>query len=121
MSVDATSKPAPTDRSACCLPRRIAAGDRARAAAVADVARLLADPVRVQILDLLRDADGEVCQCDLQPLFDLSQPTLSHHLKKLRDGGLVEVQRRGKWAYYTLNPTTLEVLGQWLSFDPTSR
>jgi ArsR family transcriptional regulator len=82
---------------------------------VADAARLLADPIRVQVLDLLRDADGEVCQCDLQPLFDVSQPTMSHHLKKLREGGLIEVERRGKWAYYAINHDALEDLRAWLS------
>jgi ArsR family transcriptional regulator len=100
---------------ACCLPRRIAPRDRALAAKVADAARLLADPIRVQVLDLLREADGEVCQCDLQPLFDVSQPTMSHHLKKLREGGLIDVERRGKWAYYSINDNALEVLRAWLS------
>jgi ArsR family transcriptional regulator len=110
--VDATAAPG---RRACCLPRRLAARDRALAAKVADAARLLADPIRVQVLDLLREADGEVCQCDLQPLFDVSQPTMSHHLKKLREGGLVDVERRGKWAYYSINDNALEVLRAWLS------
>src|SRR3954466_13879973 len=110
-SVDATADAA----GACCLPRRIPPRDRDRAAAVADAARLLADPIRVQVLDLLREADGEVCQCDLQPLFDVSQPTMSHHLKKLREGGLVDVERRGKWAYYSINDNALEVLRTWLS------
>jgi ArsR family transcriptional regulator, arsenate/arsenite/antimonite-responsive transcriptional repressor len=115
MSVDMKPSPPAAGRSGCCLPRRIAAGDRARAAEVAEVARLLADPIRVQVLDLLREADGEVCQCDLQPLFDVSQPTMSHHLKKLRDGGLIEVERRGRWAYYSMNDEALEVLRAWLS------
>jgi ArsR family transcriptional regulator, arsenate/arsenite/antimonite-responsive transcriptional repressor len=110
--VDATPGPS---RGDCCLPRRIAPRDRALAAQVADVARLLADPIRVQVLDLLREADGEVCQCDLQPLFDVSQPTMSHHLKKLREGGVVDVERRGKWAYYSINDEALEVLRSWLS------
>jgi ArsR family transcriptional regulator, arsenate/arsenite/antimonite-responsive transcriptional repressor len=105
----------PAARGGCCLPRRIAPSERARAADVAGVARLLADPIRVQVMDLLRAADGEVCQCDLQPLFDVSQPTLSHHLKKLREGGLIEVRRRGKWAYYSIDTNNLEVLKAWLS------
>ena len=105
----------PAASGECCLPRAIPARDRARATSVADAARLLADPIRVQVLDLLRDADGEVCQCDLQPLFDISQPTMSHHLKKLREGGLIEVERRGKWAYYSIDDEALEVLRAWLS------
>ena len=89
--------------------------DQERTARVADVARLLADPIRVRIVDLLRGADGDVCQCHLQPLFGISQPTLSHHLKKLREGGLIEVERRGKWAYYSIDDEALEVLRTWLS------
>lgn len=82
---------------------------------VADLARLLADPIRVRILDLLREAECDLCQCHLQPLFDVSQPTMSHHLKKLREGGLLEVERRGKWAFYSINDEALEVLRTWLS------
>jgi ArsR family transcriptional regulator len=89
--------------------------DRRRAVAVASMAKVLADPVRVEILDLLQTAGGQVCQCELQPLFDISQPTLSHHLKKLADADLVEVDRRGKWAYYSINDSALEVLRSWLS------
>jgi ArsR family transcriptional regulator len=99
----------------CCLPRVVARADVARAGRVAEAAKLLADPIRVQVLDLLRSADGEVCQCDLNPLFDVSQPTMSHHLKKLADAGLVSVERRGKWAYYSLTPDALKELRSWLS------
>ncbi|MCW2966766.1 MAG: transcriptional regulator, ArsR family [Solirubrobacteraceae bacterium] len=89
--------------------------DQTRAERVAEVAKLLTDPIRVGVLDRLRSADGQVCQCELQPLFAVSQPTLSHHLKKLADAGVVEVQRRGKWAYYSINDEALEVLRSWLS------
>jgi ArsR family transcriptional regulator, arsenate/arsenite/antimonite-responsive transcriptional repressor len=89
--------------------------DRTRAADVAATAKTLADPVRVEILDLLRNAGGQVCQCQLHPLFDISQPTLSHHLRKLADADLIEVERRGKWAYYSINDQALEVLRSWLS------
>ena len=89
--------------------------DRGRADAVAAAAKVLADPVRVEILDLLRSADGAVCQCQLHPLFDISQPTLSHHLKKLADADVIAVERRGKWAYYSLTDQALEVLRTWLS------
>jgi ArsR family transcriptional regulator, arsenate/arsenite/antimonite-responsive transcriptional repressor len=99
----------------CCLPERIPKADRARAAAVAAAAKALADPIRVEILTLLRDAEREVCQCELHPLFDISQPTLSHHLKKLAATELIAVERRGKWAYYSLNDQPLEVLRQWVS------
>jgi ArsR family transcriptional regulator len=88
---------------------------RHRAVAVASQAKALADPIRVEILDLLKTAARPVCQCELNPLFDISQPTLSHHLKKLADADLIDVERRGKWAYYSLNANALEVLRSWLS------
>ena len=67
---------------------------------MAKVAKALGDPVRLQLVDVLRKHVGEVRVCELVPLFDLSQPTVSHHLKVLRDAGLVGSERRGLWAYY---------------------
>lgn len=77
-------------------------------------AKALADPVRLQIVDVLRRHAGEVCVCDLERLFDVSQPTLSHHLKKLRDAGIAGVVRRGPWAYYYVNPEALKELSEWM-------
>src|SRR5690349_608910 len=114
MSVDMTVLPT-VEQEACCLPTRIKAADRERAEGVASAAKVLADPIRVEILELLKTAGGPVCQCELHPLFDISQPTLSHHLKKLADADVIEVERRGKWAYYSLNDQALEVLRSWLS------
>ena len=71
--------------------------------------RALADPTRVSIVNRLAAAE-ECCVCDLNAAFDLSQPTISHHLKVLRDAGLVESQRRGTWAYYRLVPHALDAL-----------
>jgi ArsR family transcriptional regulator len=106
----------PVDTSiACCSPRIAGHVDAARAAEVAGVARLLSDPIRVQVLDVLRGHDEAVCQCELTPLFDVSQPTLSHHLRKLEEAGFVSVERRGRWAYYSIEPDSLEVLSSWLS------
>ncbi len=82
------------------------------------IAKVLGDPVRLQIVDILRRHPGEVCVCDLQPLFEISQPTLSHHLKRLRDAGLVGVVRREQWAYYYVLPDALEVLKRWLDSGP---
>ena len=79
------------------------------------VAKALAEPVRLQIVDILRRQAGEVCVCDLQAQFDIYQPTLSHHLKKLREAGLVGVVRREQWAYYYVLPERLEALKTWLS------
>ena len=71
--------------------------------------RALADPTRVAIVNRLSGAD-ELCVCDLTAAFDLSQPTISHHLKILRGAGLVESSRRGTWAYYRLVPEAVEAL-----------
>ena len=87
----------------------------ARAARIAEVAKALGDPVRLQLVDVLRKHAGKVCVCELVPLFDISQPTLSHHLKKLREAGIVDSERRGLWAYYYVNPEALEELSAWLS------
>ncbi len=99
----------------CCEPVVYPDVERARAEQMAAIARALGDPVRVQLLDVLRKHAGEVCVCELVPLFDLSQPTVSHHLKVLRDAGLVGAERRGLWAYYYVIPESLEELSAWLS------
>lgn len=75
--------------------------------------KALADPTRVGIVNRLAAAD-ECCVCDLNAAFDLSQPTISHHLKVLRDAGLVESSRRGTWAYYRLVPDAVRALRQTL-------
>ena len=74
--------------------------------------KALADPTRVAIVNRL--AAAECCVCDLNAAFDLSQPTISHHLKVLRDAGLVESSRRGTWAYYRLVPDAVRALRQTL-------
>jgi ArsR family transcriptional regulator, arsenate/arsenite/antimonite-responsive transcriptional repressor len=88
--------------------------DRKRAERIAAVAKALGDPVRVQLVDVLRKSAGKVCVCELVPLFDLSQPTVSHHLKVLREAGIVDSERRGLWAYYYVLPEKLEDLSAWL-------
>ena len=85
------------------------------AARLAAVAKALSDPVRVQLVDVLRKHAGKVCVCELVPLFDISQPTLSHHLKKLRDAGIVDSERQGLWAYYYVVPGALDELAAWLT------
>jgi ArsR family transcriptional regulator len=79
------------------------------------IAKALGDPIRIQLVDVLRKHAGKVCVCELVPLFDLSQPTVSHHLKVLREAGIVGSERRGLWAYYYVNPEALEELSAWLS------
>jgi ArsR family transcriptional regulator len=89
--------------------------ERAQALRLAEVAKALGDPIRLQLVDVLRKHAGKVCVCELVPLFDISQPTLSHHLKKLRDAGIVDSERRGLWAYYYVIPEALQELTAWLS------
>jgi ArsR family transcriptional regulator, arsenate/arsenite/antimonite-responsive transcriptional repressor len=74
----------------------------------------LSDPIRVQIVDLLRKHGEMLCVCEIVPLFDVSQPTISHHLKVLREAGLVEFERHGIWSNYCLAPSALAELAAWL-------
>ena len=99
----------------CCEPVVYPDVDREQAARMAAVAKAMGDPVRLTLLDVLRKHAGKVCVCELVPLFDLSQPTISHHLKVLRDAGLVDSERAGLWAYYYVNPERLQELTTWLS------
>lgn len=99
----------------CCVPVVYPDVDRDRAERIAAIAKALGDPVRVQLVDVLRKHAGEVCVCELVPLFNLSQPTVSHHLKKLREAGIVGSEREGLWAYYYVRPEALEELSSWLS------
>ena len=101
--------------AACCEPVVYPDVDRERAARLAAVAKALADPIRVQLVDVLRKHAGKVCVCELVPLFDVGQPTVSHHLKVLREAGLVDSERQGLWAYYYVLPDALEELSTWLS------
>jgi ArsR family transcriptional regulator, arsenate/arsenite/antimonite-responsive transcriptional repressor len=82
---------------------------------MAEVAKALGDPIWIQLVDVLRKHAGQVCVCELVPLFDLSQPTVSHHLKVLREAGIVDSERQGLWAYYYVVPDALEELSEWLS------
>ena len=81
---------------------------------IARVAKALAAPIRVQLVDVLRKEAGKVCVCELVPLFDVSQPTISHHLKVLRDAGIVESERQGLWSFYYVVPGALERVAGWL-------
>jgi ArsR family transcriptional regulator len=79
------------------------------------VARALAEPLRVQILDVIRRSDEAVCQCELIALFEIRQSLLSHHLRKLVDAGLLDVERRHRWAYYSASDDALKDLIRWLT------
>jgi ArsR family transcriptional regulator, arsenate/arsenite/antimonite-responsive transcriptional repressor len=99
----------------CCEPVVYPEIERDQAVRMAEVAKALGDPVRLQLVDVLRKHAGKVCVCELVPLFDLSQPTVSHHLKVLREAGIVGSERQGLWAYYFVIPDALEELSAWLS------
>lgn len=99
----------------CCEPVAYPGVGRQSAARLSGIAKALGDPIRLQIVDVLRRHAGQVCVCELVPLFDVSQPTLSHHLKKLREAGIVDAERRGLWAYYYVRPEALKELSTWLS------
>jgi ArsR family transcriptional regulator, arsenate/arsenite/antimonite-responsive transcriptional repressor len=99
----------------CCVPVVYPDVEREQATRMAEVAKALGDPVRLALVDVLRKHAGKVCVCELVPLFDLSQPTVSHHLKVLRQAGIVGSERNGLWAYYYVIPDALEELAQWLS------
>jgi len=99
----------------CCEPVAYPEIERDEAERMGRVAKALGDPIRVQLVDVLRQHAGKVCVCELVPLFDVSQPTLSHHLKKLRDAGIVDSEREGLWAYYYVKPQALKELSAWLS------
>jgi ArsR family transcriptional regulator len=99
----------------CCAPGSTPLGVDERAE-LAGRFKALADPNRVAILSML-SAEQEVCVCVLTDALDLSQPTISHHLRVLREAGLVEANRRGTWAFYRLVPEALEALRSALASD----
>src|SRR5690242_6774592 len=87
----------------CCRPLGDASLGDDEARATAGLFKALADPARVRIVNLLARNDGPVCACELTPALGLTQPTVSHHLKKLTEAGLIEREQRGKWAYFSLD------------------
>lgn len=101
-------------RMPCCVPVVYPDVDRRKAEQLAFLTKAIADPVRLQLVDVLRKHAGKVCVCELVPLFNLSQSTISHHLKVLRDAGVVASERRGLWAYYYVVPGALGELAAWL-------
>jgi ArsR family transcriptional regulator len=85
---------------------------------LAQIARALGDPVRLQIVDVLHHHAGAVCVCEINDLFDLAQSTISHHLKVLRDAGIVDYEKRGVWGFYYVKRDVIEELGGWLLEGP---
>lgn len=100
--------------AACCDITYVQRLDPAAAQALSADVVLIGHPIRLQILDLLSQHGGHVCVCDLEAALTVKQPTVSHHLKLLREAGLVEVERRGLWAYYRVQCEAVTALRQRL-------
>ena len=94
----------------CCAPLSSPLLSDDEATATAELFRALSDPARVRIVNVLATSDEAVCVCNLIEPLGLSQPTVSHHMRKLLDAGLVEREQRGKWAYFTLERDAVEKL-----------
>ena len=102
----------PVETVACCSPLTQVPLSSAQADRIAPLLKALAEPVRLRLLSLVAShQDGEACVCDLNDAFDLSQPTISHHLKVLHDSGLLDRSKRGVWVYYRVNTQALSDLG----------
>ena len=101
----------PAESAACCAPLAAQPLTMVQAEQVAPLLKALADPVRLRLMSLVASHEGgEACICDLTGAFDLSQPTISHHMKVLHDAGLVDRDKRGVWVYYQVRPHALASL-----------
>ena len=109
----------PAESAACCAPLAAQPLTVEQAAQVAPLLKALADPVRLRLMSLVASREGgEACVCDLNGAFDLSQPTISHHLKVLHDSGLLAREKRGVWVYYRARTEALASLGALIGCPP---
>lgn len=100
----------------CCAPMSTDVVSAERAGELAKSFKALGDPVRLRLLSMIATSpEGEVCVCDLTGSFELSAPTISHHLKVLREAGLIDCERRGTWVYYWSKPDVLDALSSVLA------
>ena len=105
----------PVQTVACCSPLMQEPLSMEQAERIAPLVKALADPVRLRLLSLVAaHANAEACVCDLNDAFDLSQPTISHHLKVLHEVGLLDREKRGVWVYYRVNAAVLADFGAML-------
>ena len=109
------------DIAACCQPLAAPRLTDDEAEATAALFKALADPARVRIVNLLATNAAAVCACEFVPTLGLAQATVSHHLKKLTDAGLLEREQRGKWAYFSLNPEASARLAGLVEFPEVVR
>jgi ArsR family transcriptional regulator len=117
MNIDMTS----LDVIACCQPLAAPTLSEDEAEATASLFKALADPARVKIVNVLATSEAPVCACEFIPALGLAQATVSHHLKKLTDAGLLEREQRGKWAYFSLNPEAAARLAGLVDFPEVVR
>src|SRR5579862_2428971 len=109
------------DPVACCPPLSVQPLSQTQADQIAPLLKALADPVRLRLMSLVAShAGGEACVCDLNDAFDLSQPTISHHLKVLHDAGLLDRDKRGVWVYYRVRPAALAGLAALIASTPAT-
>jgi len=109
----------PDELAACCAPLSADPLTASEAEVLARQFKALSDPVRLRLLSLIAShQDGKACVCELTVAFEVSGPTISHHLRVLREAGLIDGERRGTWIYYRILPDALRALSQALS--PTS-
>jgi len=109
----------PVNALACCQPLSAQALTQDQAEQIAPLLKALADPVRLRLMSLVAsNPGGEACVCDLNDAFDLTQPTISHHLKVLHDAGLVDREKRGVWAYYRIRAEALTSLSALIGCAP---
>jgi len=113
--------PAELSLIACCGPLTAPTLSDAEAESTATLFKALGDPARVRIVNLLASRGREVCACEFEPALGLSQPTVSHHLKKLTDAGLLDREQRGKWAYFSINPEAAAKLAGLVDLQEASR
>lgn len=115
-SADVDGEPMDSLMVQCCTPLTRKPLDAERAARMAPAFKALGDPVRLRLFSLIAShAEGEACVCDLTGEFDVTQPTISHHLKVLRDAGLLTSQRRASWVYYRVAAGVLATLSARLT------
>jgi ArsR family transcriptional regulator, arsenate/arsenite/antimonite-responsive transcriptional repressor len=111
----------PVDTVACCSPLSRDPLSQAQAEQIAPLLKALADPVRLRLMSLVASHEGgEACVCDLTECFELSQPTISHHLKVLHEAGLLDRSKRGTWVYYRVRSASLPDLATMISPAPES-
>ena len=110
----------PAETVACCSPLSRAPMSQPQAEQIAPLLKALADPVRLRLMSLVASHEGgEACVCDLNDAFELSQPTISHHLKVLHEAGLLDRDKRGVWVYYRARTGALADLGALIG-DPSA-